>query len=57
MRYPDPWLELIIKNEVAEALKRQREKVLFLMLQVGMVILIGGFAYAMWKLGHKAACG
>lgn len=53
----DLWMQTIIKTEVDKALKKQRERWGFILLQVGAVLVVVGFGHAMWTLAHRAACG
>jgi hypothetical protein len=57
MRYPDPWLEHIIEQEVSRRLRDIWEKIVYGLMVAGVVGMIIAFGHGMWILGHKAACG
>ncbi|MHC2315203.1 hypothetical protein ACVIHC_002249 [Bradyrhizobium diazoefficiens] len=55
--HTDPWLELIIEQEVSKRLKKLRGQVMYGLLMAGIVCIVWMFGHSMWILGHKAACG
>jgi hypothetical protein len=55
--HPDPWLELIIEQEVSKRLQKLKDKVMYGMLLVAVVGMVWLLGHSMWVIGHKAACG
>jgi hypothetical protein len=57
MRHPDPWLEMIIEQEVSKRLRRLRDRAMFSLTLAGIATVVWVFGHTIWMAGYRAACG